>query len=205
MLIGGSTPWEIDEAMLGFGCEAGAFETQDDVGVDACLALRRRLSAALGRPSPRLPIAGRLLEEGRVGRSGSVGWYRYPGGEGLVIDPLVEDLVCEEARFAGVARRAFDAAEIRERLILAMIDEACRLLDEGALARASDVDLVSVLGLGFPRRRGGLMHHADRVGAAALVARVRALAPEDPLRRETAPRLLRAAADGRSPSAAAAR
>ncbi len=110
-----------------------------------------------------------------------------------MIDPLVEDLAREEAWFAGVTRRRIDEAEIVERLVLAMVNEAAAILSEGIAARASDIDLVTVLGYGFPRWRGGLMHYADSLGAKAIVARLSEWAQEDPLAWTPAPSLLAAA------------
>jgi 3-hydroxyacyl-CoA dehydrogenase len=114
-----------------------------------------------------------------------------------VIDPLVEDLVLEEAHFARVERRALSDEELCERLVLAMIDEAAAILHEGIAASARDIDLVSVHALGFPRWRGGLMHHADALGTAQVVARLRALAREDPAARTISPVLMDCARGGR--------
>ncbi|TYI60433.1 hypothetical protein E1A91_D10G104100v1 [Gossypium mustelinum] len=45
------------------------------------------------------------------------------------------------------------------------INEACRVLDEGVVARASDLDVASVLGMSFPSYCGGIMFWADTVGS----------------------------------------
>ena len=62
-----------------------------------------------------------------------------------------------------------------------MIAEAFDILAEGIAATPRDIDLVMVHGYGFPRWRGGLMHHADAMGLAALLRRIEALAAADPL------------------------
>ena len=49
-------------------------------------------------------------------------------------------------------------------LILALINEAANILDEGIARSASDIDLVLVHGYGFPRFRGGPLHYADHLG-----------------------------------------
>jgi 3-hydroxyacyl-CoA dehydrogenase len=193
LMMDGSNPWEIDEAMVDFGMALGPYEAQDLAGLDIAFAMRRRQEARRDPARRYIPISDRMVNEGRLGRKVGVGWYRYPGGGGKVIDPLVEDLAREEAWFAGVTQRRIDAPEIVERLVLAMVNEAAALLSEGIAARASDIDLVTVLGHGFPRWRGGLMHHADSLGAAAIVARLSAWAQEDPLVWTPAPALLEAA------------
>ncbi|KAE8682841.1 Peroxisomal fatty acid beta-oxidation multifunctional protein AIM1 [Hibiscus syriacus] len=54
--------------------------------------------------------------------------------------------------------------EITEMVLFPTINEAYRVLDEGVIARASDLDVASVLGMSFPSYRGGIMFCADTVG-----------------------------------------
>ncbi len=180
LLMDGAAPWEIDEAMEAFGYAMGIHAAQDLSGLDIAHANRRRQDASRDPRRRYIPIGDRMVAEGRLGRKTAVGWYRYFGGQ-RVVDPLVEDLIREEAHFAGVTRREFTADEIRHRLLLAMINEAADTLAEGIAASAADIDLVTVHGYGFPRWRGGLMHHADSLGAARVLEGLKALAAEDPL------------------------
>lgn len=198
VLMDGAAPWEVDEAMEAFGYAMGPYEAQDLSGLDIAFANRRRQDAARDPSRRYIPISDRMVNEGRLGRKTSVGWYRYPGGGGKVVDPLVEDLVREEAYFAKVERREFDAAEVQRRLLLAMINEAADILDEGIAQTAADIDLVTVLGYGFPRWRGGLMHYADTLGAAAILEALRALRHEDPVAWRPSRVIEACAAEGRS-------
>ena len=197
LLIDGSTPWEIDEAMVEFGYAMGIHETQDLSGLDIAHANRRRQDATRDPNRRYIAIGDRMVAEGRLGRKTGVGWYRYPGGGGKVVDPLVEDLVREEAHFAGVTRTDYDADTIRHRLLLAMINEAASILDEGIARRAADIDLVTVSGYGFPRWRGGLMFYADTLGVPAIFEGLQALAAEDPLVWCPSPLIERLAASGK--------
>ena len=196
LLMDGTNPWELDEAMVDFGYAMGPYEAQDLSGLDIAHANRRRQDATRDPARRYIPIADRMVAEGRLGRKTGVGWYRYPGGGGKVVDPLVEDLVREEAHFAKVTRVEYDAPEIQRRLLLAMINEAADILDEGIAQSAADIDLVTVLGYGFPRWRGGLMHYADTLGAKELFAQLQALAEEDPIAWRPSPRLAKMASDG---------
>jgi len=181
LLMDGTNPWELDEAMVAFGFAMGPYEALDLSGLDVALANRRRQEGARDPNRRYIPISDRMVEEGRLGRKVGVGWYRYPGGGGKVVDPLIEDLVREEAYFAKVERIEFSDDEIRSRLLLAMINEAADILDEGIAHSARDIDLVSVFSFGFPRWRGGLMWYADRLGVEAIYEQLRALTIEDPL------------------------
>jgi len=181
LLMDGASPWQIDEAMVAFGYAMGPYEAQDLSGLDIAYANRKRQAETRDPNRRYIPIADRMVHEGRLGKKTGVGWYRYPGGGGKVEDPLVEDLVAEEAHFAKVARRDFTSEDIERRLLLAMINEAADILAEGIAQSAADIDLVTVFGYGFPRWRGGLMHHADTLGVDAILADLRVLETEDPV------------------------
>ncbi|MDO5530029.1 MAG: enoyl-CoA hydratase, partial [Paracoccus sp. (in: a-proteobacteria)] len=113
----------------------------------------------------------------RLGAQAGVGWYRYPGGGGKVVDPLLEDMMVEEAYFARQPRRAFTAEDITARLLLAVTNGAFALLGAGD---AAEIDLAAIEGLGLPRDRPGPIALARECGAAGVLARIEALSPEDP-------------------------
>lgn len=197
VMMDGSNPWEIDEAMVEFGYPMGPYEMQDLSGLDIAYANRRRLDATRDPARRYIPIADRMVEMGKLGRKTGVGWYRYPGGGPRVDDPVVEDLAIEEARFAKVTRRDFTPDEIRERMLIAMINEAAEILDEGIAQSAADIDLVTVAGYGFPRWRGGLMHYADTLGPQAVLDRLHVFSREDPVAWKPAALIERLAAEGK--------
>ncbi|WP_347837077.1 FAD-dependent oxidoreductase, partial [uncultured Planktomarina sp.] len=161
VFMDGSTPWEVDDAMVEFGYAMGPYEAQDLSGLDIAYANRQRQAPTRDPNRRYIPIADRMIELGKLGRKTSAGWYRYPGGEGKVGDPIVADLAIEEAHFSGITRTDYSSQEIRQRIVLAMINEAADILDAGIAQSAGDIDLVTVFGYGFPRWRGGLMHYAD--------------------------------------------
>jgi 3-hydroxyacyl-CoA dehydrogenase len=70
--------------------------------------------------------------------------------------------VCaEEAAQLGMAQQPDVSDEaIVQRCVQPLIDEGQRLLAEGLAIRASDIDLVWVMGYGFPATRGGPMFMA---------------------------------------------
>lgn len=189
LLLEGATPWEIDEALEAFGYVMGPYEAQDLIGMDVAYALRQRR-----HPDPARrysPIADRAVQEGRLGKKAGVGWYRYPGGGGKVIDPLVEDLCREEAYFAGVQTREFDEDDLRSRILLALINAATGLIDEGV--ERSDLDLISVQALGFPADWGGIVTFVDQLDAKSVLQALRCLQNEEPELWRPSAVLLRAA------------
>jgi 3-hydroxyacyl-CoA dehydrogenase len=45
-----------------------------------------------------------------------------------------------------------------------MINEGCKILEEGIALRASDIDIIWINGYGFPAYRGGPMCYGELVG-----------------------------------------
>jgi 3-hydroxyacyl-CoA dehydrogenase len=179
MLIEGALPWQVDAAMQQFGFAMGPYAVQDLSGLDIAWAARQPRGWKHDPSFRYVPVADRMVEElKRLGRKSGAGWYDYPAG---TPSPVVEALILEESRRAGIARRDFTAGEIQDRALAAMIDEALGILGEGIAERPSDIDLVMIHGYAFPRWRGGLMHHADRVGLTEVLARIEAYAAADPL------------------------
>ena len=78
-----------------------------------------------------------------------------------------------------------------------MVNEAANILNEGIAVSAADIDLVLVHGYGFPRKRGGLMHYADQLGAALVMAEITKLCNEDPLFWQPSPLIIDCAKTGR--------
>ena len=65
--------------------------------------------------------------------------------------------------------------ELTDRLFMPMLLEATRTLEDNIVRDPRDIDLGLIFGLGFPPFKGGLMCWADRVGAAALVEKLKPL------------------------------
>ena len=188
VFMDGSTPWEVDEAMEDFGFALGPYAARDLAGLDTETPPRDPARRAI-------PLLGRMLELGKLGRKTGAGWYRYPGGGGRVEDPIVADLALEESHFEGRTRTDYDADAIRERLLLALAAEAVAILETGALT-AARIDALAVANLGFPDDEGGPLTWADRIGAAGVLRRLDALSAEDPVAWQVPALLRRRAAKG---------
>jgi len=195
LLAEGSLPDEVDAAMRDFGMAMGPYEAQDMSGLDIAYANIRRQDP--GANPRHVPLVERLVEDHqRLGRKSGAGWYDYDAAGKAVVSGLVTEEVRKVSAKTGRTRRDFTTDEIVERITLAMIAEACAILEEGIAERPQDIDLVLVHGYGFPRWRGGLMHHADSLGVNALVGRYAALAAADPQGWALSPLLARLAAKG---------
>jgi 3-hydroxyacyl-CoA dehydrogenase len=67
--------------------------------------------------------------------------------------------------------------QVRTRAADALADEARRMLDEGVVAEAQDIDLCMLLGAGWPFWLGGITPYLDRSGAAERAGGRRFLVP----------------------------
>ena len=89
-----------------------------------------------------------------------------------------------------------DAAEIQRRLVLPMLNEAVRCLDDGIIRSPRDGDIGAVFGIGFPPFLGGPFRYLDTLGAATVVAQLEALDARFPGRYTPAEGLRTRAATG---------
>ncbi len=74
---------------------------------------------------------------------------------------------------SGVASndKDFDKQEIIDRLMIPMVNETIRCLEEGIVASPSEADMALMYGIGFPPFRGGVFRYVDTVGLANFVAK----------------------------------
>ncbi|MEM7507001.1 MAG: FAD-dependent oxidoreductase [Pseudomonadota bacterium] len=177
----GALPHQIDTAMREFGMPMGPCELQDLTGLQIAWANRKRQAATRLAAERYVRIGDLLCEAGRFGQRSGRGWYSYAeGSRKPQPDPEVEALILAEAARNGITRRSFKPKQIQSRLLAAMINEGALILDEGIAARPLDIDTVKMLGYGFPRWRGGPMHHADAIGAERILYDMEALAAAAP-------------------------
>ena len=161
----GALPEQIDKVMVDYGYPVGPFVVSDISGLDIGYDTRKR-RAEMYPNYRKSPIADRIVEAGRLGLKTNAGWYRYePGDRTPHVDPEVHKIIKETAAEFGFPQRSdFTDDEILKRLLFASVNEACKILEEGAALRASDIDVMWLHGFGFPRYRGGLMYWGDTIG-----------------------------------------
>ena len=163
LLLSGAHPGDVDHAMRAFGMPMGSFEMQDLAGLDIAAAMRA--TARARGETVFAPISDRLVTLGRLGQKAAGGWYDYDDGDRTPRpSDTVAEIIAEEAAKANVPREDLDAGEIQHRILTPMVGEGERILAEGIAQSSSAIDLVEILGFGFPRWRGGLMYWAAANG-----------------------------------------
>ena len=195
----GASPYEIDEAVRGFGFAMGPFQVTDLAGGDIGWATRKRRAATRDPKARYVEIADRICERGWFGQKTGRGFYLYPEGARVgQPDPEVLAIVDAERAKKGITPRSFSADDIMRRYMAAMVNEGAKVVAEGIALRPLDVDVTFVAGYGFPRHRGGPMKWADMTGLPKVLADIQAFAKEDPLFWKPAPLLEQLVAEGRN-------
>lgn len=175
---------QIDEVLESFGWPMGPAYLQDVVGLDTLLQVLDSICA--GYPD-RMAIPARhavqlLVERGRLGQKNGLGFYRYEsdpkGRPRKSVDPQTAALLTESL---AAPARAFSDQELLDRLMLPLVIESIRCLEEGIVGSAGELDTSLIQGLGFPRHAGGPLKYADWVGMQRLVERCDAYASLGPL------------------------
>ena len=169
LLSEGYSVTSIDNAAESFGMPMGPFRLIDELGLDVTNLFLKQLSNVYGERLSGPDFLQTLLDKGRLGRTCGMGFYRYHNDE-FIADPHLEQNL-------GIRKRNdFNPAiskYLEDRLVLPMVNEAIRILDEGVAGvsgrdAAGQIDLASVLGFGFAPFRGGILRYADAIGADKL-------------------------------------
>ncbi|HSN88796.1 MAG TPA: 3-hydroxyacyl-CoA dehydrogenase NAD-binding domain-containing protein [Thermoanaerobaculia bacterium] len=156
---------DVDRAMTDWGMPVGPFVLNDEVGIDVANKVAHILHEAFHDRLPIPPWLDRLVESGRLGTKNGSGIYLYEGRERKEPDPAVYALLGLEPRV-----QSPDPATIADRMVLPMVNEAARCLEEQVVRTASDLDLALIFGTGFPPFRGGLCRWADQEGLPRILA-----------------------------------
>jgi 3-hydroxyacyl-CoA dehydrogenase len=163
---------DIDGAMRRFGMPMGPFEVVDEVGIDVASKVAKILSQAFPDRMTPSPALEKLVAAGRLGRKTGHGFYRHRGRK-REPDPDLRAFLGLERERSGPTPDT-----LGDRMMLAMINEAARCLEEGVAADAGVVDLAMVFGAGFPPFRGGPLRYADAVGLQKVESQLTALRAE---------------------------
>jgi 3-hydroxyacyl-CoA dehydrogenase/enoyl-CoA hydratase/3-hydroxybutyryl-CoA epimerase len=172
LLAEGASIEEIDGMAVRFGFPVGPVTLLDEVGLDVAIKVAEVMRAAYGdrlTPAPGPGVAA-LVKAGRLGRKSGRGFYIYEGGKKRGVDESVYGLLGVHPN--GGPR----PAEILQRLLLGMVNEAAQAVGEGVVRSPRDGDIGAIFGFGFPPFRGGPLRYADDLGADRLVADLERLA-----------------------------
>ncbi len=164
---------DIEHQAKEFGLPMGPFELMDEVGIDVAQHVGKYLADSFSYfPRPSLLLQS-LVNAGRLGKKNGKGFYIHTK-KGKTLDAK---FAVKQLGFS-VAQKTSDPEVIRtitDRMILIMVNESYRCLEEGIVQSEQDVNIGMVLGTGFPPFRGGPIAFAKSRGIPNIVARLQEL------------------------------
>ena len=157
-LEGGIPAAVIDHVGKAFGMPMGPIELTDVVGLDVSLHVGRVLADAFQRRVPEILVT--LVAQKKLGRKTGEGFYVWRDGK-----PVIP----KSPEFAV-------PADLEDRLLLPMLNEAVACLREGIIEDADLLDAGAIFATGFAPFRGGPLQYAKARGIANVTARLTELA-----------------------------
>jgi 3-hydroxyacyl-CoA dehydrogenase/enoyl-CoA hydratase/3-hydroxybutyryl-CoA epimerase len=157
-LEGGIPAAVIDRVGKAFGMPMGPIELTDVVGLDVSLHVGRVLAEAFKRRVPDILV--KLVEQKKLGRKSGQGFYLWRDGK---------PVKTESPQFV-------IPADLEDRLVLSMLNEAVACLREGIIQDADLLDAGAIFATGFAPFRGGPLQYAKARGIANVIARLEELA-----------------------------
>ncbi|MBF0589225.1 MAG: 3-hydroxyacyl-CoA dehydrogenase family protein [Magnetococcales bacterium] len=149
----------IDTVAKSFGMPMGPLALADTVGLDICLSVAEVLAEHLEHP---VPITLReMVELGQLGRKTGEGFYHH-----------------DKKKVGAPTRRQSlepPEEEVRDRLILPLLNEAVACLRQEVVKDADLLDAGVVFGTGFAPFRGGPMGYLASQGIETIINRLKEL------------------------------
>lgn len=159
----------IDRLMTDFGMPMGIFEVIDLAGIDIAWHTAQTVKTLFEqRPGFVMStVMERLFKDQRLGQKNGKGFYIHTGKEPIPDHRYVQQVIQELRPEA--EKRNITGEEIRDRLVLSILNESALCLQEGLVARAGEIDMAMLMGTGFPPFRGGPLRLIDQQGIQFIV------------------------------------
>jgi 3-hydroxyacyl-CoA dehydrogenase / enoyl-CoA hydratase / 3-hydroxybutyryl-CoA epimerase len=167
---------KIDNALVHWGMPMGPLRLIDEIGVDIAIDIGNTLEKAYGRRDHVPAVLLWLRDQRMLGRKTGAGFYKYEGKthtpneslahwrRGLHGEP-------EGAEGPNIPRKlsGLNEEQLAHRLILLMVNEAARCVEEKVVESPEDADYGMILGTGFAPFHGGPLRFAEHFGLKRVV------------------------------------
>lgn len=176
MLQEGAAPQRIDNLLVEFGMPMGPLELIDEVGIDVGHTVAKVLENAYGERMKVPAGLSAIAASGEfLGKKTKHGIYLYTKKDRKP-NPAIRALVNNAQQSQRAVTHQLSDADIVDRAILLMVNEAARCLEENIAPDPESLDMAMVFGTGFAPFRGGLLRYADERGVANVRNRLNELA-----------------------------
>jgi 3-hydroxyacyl-CoA dehydrogenase len=100
-------------------------------------------------------MMGDFVAAGRLGQKSGGGYYDYDDQRKPSPSAAAQAIIATFAAHVGVEKDTLAEGDLFKRLLYPVVNEGARLIEEGIVQRASDIDVAVVAGYGgLPRRAG---------------------------------------------------
>nr|GMD13057.1 glyoxysomal fatty acid beta-oxidation multifunctional protein MFP-A [Ipomoea batatas] len=172
----GADVYQIDSAIASFGMPLGPFRMIDLIGFQTAIGTITKFVEDFPDRSYKSLLIPVMLKDNYEGESTGKGFYLYDDKGRNQPNPSIQKCIKEARNLSGVninleVKRLADE-EILEMILFPVVNEACHIISEGIAEKASDLDVASVMGMGFPGYRGGIIFWSDIIGSQHICARL---------------------------------
>src|SRR5216110_561263 len=183
----------IDRALVEWGMPMGPLRLIDEIGVDISIDIGNTLEKAYGQRDHVPTVLLWLRDQQMLGRKTGAGFYKYEGKmqtpneslaqwrRGLHGEPegaegpnIPPDRHRDPRTLSGLNEDV-----LTHRLILLMVNEAARCVEEKVVDSPEDADHGMILGTGFAPFRGGPLRFAEHFGLKKIVEEMEQLAQSE--------------------------
>jgi 3-hydroxyacyl-CoA dehydrogenase/enoyl-CoA hydratase/3-hydroxybutyryl-CoA epimerase len=166
----------------------GPLRLIDEIGVDITIDIGNTLEKAYGQRDHVSVVLLWLRDEQMLGRKTGSVFYKYEGKKQTTNDSLVKwrgGLHGDPEGAEGPnippdghndSRLQLNEEELTHRLVLLMVNEAARCVEQGVVDSPEDADYGMILGTGFAPFRGGPLRFAEHFGLKRTVEELERLA-----------------------------
>ncbi|CAN0855722.1 Glyoxysomal fatty acid beta-oxidation multifunctional protein MFP-a [Linum grandiflorum] len=172
----GTDLYLIDKAIKNFGMPMGPFRLVDLVGFGVGVATAMQFIENFPERTYKSMLIPIMQEDKRAGETTRKGFYLYDDKRKARPDPEIKKYIEKSRSISGVSidpkMAKLSEKDIIEMIFFPVVNEACRVFAEGIAVKAADLDISSVMGMGFPPYRGGIMFWADSLGSKYINSRL---------------------------------
>ena len=178
----------IDNALVQWGMPMGPLRLIDEIGVDITIDIGNTLEKAYGRRDHVSAVLLWLRDGQMLGRKTRAGFYKYEGKAQTPNESLAQWRRALHGEPEGAEgpnippdwhrdpRLRLNEEDLARRLILLMVNEAARCVEEKVVDSPEDADYGMILGTGFAPFRGGPLRYAEHIGLNKVVDELERLA-----------------------------
>jgi 3-hydroxyacyl-CoA dehydrogenase/enoyl-CoA hydratase/3-hydroxybutyryl-CoA epimerase len=179
---------KIDNALVKWGMPMGPLRLIDEIGADIAVDIGNTLEKAYGRRDHVSSVLLWLRDGQLLGRKTGAGFYKYDGKKQTPNDSLAQWRRAlhgepEDAEGPNIPpdwhrdpRLRLNEDTLALRLVLLMVNEAARCVEEKVVDSPEDADYGMILGTGFAPFRGGPLRFAEHLGLNKVVDELERLA-----------------------------